>query len=411
MSSPASASSILAELVAAARRHRASGRHTTVLTVRYIAARTRELLPAAASAGLGWSDDGRWLELTGFYAADGTQITGGGEALGARLRKLEEDLAPYPTANLNNENRSTWRPFTADTADGEYRLIIGKVLAACDHGRPCGCEQPEPVTVSGVVMPGHEPDCPAGSPRTYAWTADDRLVTGTLADYARSWAASRDESLPGSEVSSEIRTWDAAYPVRTEALTATPDDDGCWIIRLSVPGERATVRVWALTCPALDAAPPLRAAQAAWPVPDPGPSYEGYVVYADGTRMCLHCYDGDHARCPDVLPPEEEHADGPLDGYNCCCDCSHGTGPAAKRAVTTRFFDARVERVPADEAAPCSDTYLLEAFGVGVLVRQRRTGSYVRVDTVQTAEPPLMPLEVEVSNSGESTYSGQSLYT
>lgn len=127
-----------------------------------------------------------------------------------------------------------------------------------------------PVPASGTC-PSNESG-PA-TPRTYAWTDDDRRVTGTLEDYARSYELAADESLPGRELSTEVRASDAAYQVRIEALSAVPDDDGCWPVRLSVPGEQVTVSVWALTCPCpLAAGVPI---PAAWTEPEPGSADEG----------------------------------------------------------------------------------------------------------------------------------------
>jgi hypothetical protein len=300
MNSPARGAGTFPALVAAARQHRASTRQVTLLTVRFIAERARAVLPDAAFVGLRWSAEGNWLELAGFFTDAETEITG--EAVRERLALLEADLMPAPVTNRDNEG--TWRPYTTDTApdgyvlDGEYRLIIAKALTATDPARPCGCPDAGPAVVAGVEIPRHDPDCSGAVLRTYAWMDDGRLVTGTLADYARAYALAADESLPAREISTEVRTWDAGYHVRAEALAAAPDDDGCWPIRLSVPGEQVTVSVWALTCPCPPA--PGGPASAGWPTPEPWPAYEGQVVFADGSHVSLQCYHGDHWRCPDI---------------------------------------------------------------------------------------------------------------
>ena len=53
---------------------------------------------------------------------------------------------------------------------------------------------------------------------------------------------------------------------------------------------------------------------------------------------------------------------------------------------------------------PASDAYTLEAFGVEIILRRRPGSTYIHVDTLHTAEVPVMPLEIEVNSSGETTY-------
>jgi hypothetical protein len=75
MNGPAGAGTFSA-LAAAARQHRASTRQVILLTVRFIAERARAVLPDAAAVGVRWSSEGSWLELAGFFTADGAEITG-----------------------------------------------------------------------------------------------------------------------------------------------------------------------------------------------------------------------------------------------------------------------------------------------------------------------------------------------
>jgi hypothetical protein len=152
MNSPTGAGTFSA-LAAAARQHRASTRQVTLLTVRFIAERARAVLPDAA-VGLRWSSEGSWLELAGFFTADGAEITGkrSGTPGFAHAR---------PRHNLDSDSKRTWRPYTTDTAadgcvlDGEYRLIIAKALTAADPARPCGCPDIGSAVVAGVEIPGH----------------------------------------------------------------------------------------------------------------------------------------------------------------------------------------------------------------------------------------------------------------
>jgi hypothetical protein len=74
------------------------------------------------------------------------------------------------------------------------------------------------------------------------------------------------------------------------------------------------------------------------------------------------------------------------------------------RPVSFRFYEANVGWVPSDADMPGSDAYSLEAFGVEIILRRRQGTTYIHVDTLHTAEPPVMPLEIEVNNSGETTY-------
>lgn len=101
-------------------------------------------------------------------------------------------------------------------------------------------------------MTGHQEGCEHALPRTYTWLDGGQTCTGTLADYAGSFAAGHDESLPAGELAQSIRDTaegGAVYTVRAVCLDDTPDQDGCWPVRLSVPGEQVTTTVWALSQP------------------------------------------------------------------------------------------------------------------------------------------------------------------
>jgi hypothetical protein len=82
---------------------------------------------------------------------------------------------------------------------------------------------------------------------------------------------------------------------------------------------------------------------------------------------------------------------------------AHEPGTPIRR-VSFRFSAALVGWVPSDADMPAGDAYSLEAFGVEVILRRRADTTYLHVDTLHTAEPPLMPLEVEVNNGGETSH-------
>jgi len=98
-----------------------------------------------------------------------------------------------------------------------------------------------------VLLTGHQAGCGQAEPRQYVWLWQEagQLVIGTLAQYAEAFATEHDDSLPSQGLSEELRTWDATYEVTAEPLADKPDHDGCWPVRLSVPGEQVTTRVWA----------------------------------------------------------------------------------------------------------------------------------------------------------------------
>ena len=83
---------------------------------------------------------------------------------------------------------------------------------------------------------------------------------------------------------------------------------------------------------------------------------------------------------------------GPLDGNYCeCPGCpDHSAAPAS--------------RYPATAEHPDSDMYAVEVLGLRVMVRRRAGGSCIHVDTRRTAEQPVMPLDVEVNDSGTVSY-------
>ena len=137
-------------------------------------------------------------------------------------------------------------------------------------------------------------------------------------------------------------------------------------------------------------------------------TYEGHMVFADSTIVSLQCLEGRHSECPDTTPPGEERDDGgPFGGYFCECGAcpAHATAQRdASRPVATRFYDALITRYPPDADMPHSPVYVLDVLGLSTLVRRRAETSYVHIDTQELPGPPLMPLEVEVNNGGETTY-------
>jgi hypothetical protein len=116
----------------------------------------------------------------------------------------------------------------------------------------CPCPPGAQTTATRVTVTGHQDGCANALPRTYTWLDGDQTCTGTLADYAESFAISHDESLPAAgELAESIRdtAQDTIYTVQAVCLDGTPDQDGCWLVGLSVPGEQVTVPVWALSQP------------------------------------------------------------------------------------------------------------------------------------------------------------------
>jgi hypothetical protein len=123
--------------------------------------------------------------------------------------------------------------------------------SAPDPAGRCPCPPGAQTTAARVTVTGHQDGCANALPRTYTWLDGGRTCTGTLADYAESFAISHDESLPAGELAESIRdtAQDTVYTVQAVCLDETPDQDGCWLVRLSVPGEQVTVTVWALSQP------------------------------------------------------------------------------------------------------------------------------------------------------------------
>ncbi|MGH3193093.1 MAG: hypothetical protein ACRDOL_38745 [Streptosporangiaceae bacterium] len=115
----------------------------------------------------------------------------------------------------------------------------------------CQCPPGAQATAGQVTMTGHQDRCPNAVPRVYTWLDGEQRCTGTLADYAASFAVDRDESLPGGDLATAIRdtSQGTLHMVRAVCLEDAPDRDGCWQVRLSVPGEQVTVAVWALSQP------------------------------------------------------------------------------------------------------------------------------------------------------------------
>jgi hypothetical protein len=154
------------------------------------------------------------------------------------------------------------------------------------------------------------------------------------------------------------------------------------------------------------------AAQLATGQPGPQPpaarTYEGHVVFADGTKLSLQCHEGRHGECPDTTPAGQEYGStGPFGGHFCeCPGCpDHAVHQAAStRPVATHFYSALLTRFPADAEMPHSAMYVLDLFGLSIIARRRADSSYVHIDTQELSEPPRMPLEVEVNNGGEATY-------
>ncbi len=155
----------------------------------------------------------------------------------------------------------------------------------------------------------------------------------------------------------------------------------------------------------LDAA--LARRKAAGPCQLPGREYQGHVTYADGTRISLQCLEENHQHCPDVADGGNGRT-GPLDGCRCECQgCGHpATGNRPAGPVTFRFFGAVIQWFPPDEGMPHSPMFVMDALGLSILARQREAASYVHIDTLETAEAPLLPLAVEVDNGGEATHRG-----
>jgi len=251
-----------AELGAIRARRRRESERIALLSVQLIAAQVREALPEAATVGLGLADEDSSRFPDGYYTATGEQIgriadgaqTGGPE-LAALLEALNTAIRDWCT-NLDDGNRPAWEPFTSDLDPQagtvldywELRLDIVGVLAAREGSQPpCGCPASAQATVDGVLLTGHQAGCGRAQPRQYIWRLAEtgQLVAGNLAWYGRDFATEHDDSLPSRGLGEELRTWDAAYELTVEPLASKPDEEGCWPVRLSVPGEAVTTRVWA----------------------------------------------------------------------------------------------------------------------------------------------------------------------
>ena len=259
---PPGVADVQAELAASRARRRRDSQRVALLSVQLIAAQVRAALPEAATVGLSEADEDSSRFPDGYYTATGDEIglTADGlqaasPELAALLLALTEAIRPWCT-NLNDGNRPAWEPFTSDLDPKagtrldfwQLRLDIAGVLAAREGTRArCGCPAPARTTVGGVLLTGHQAGCGQAEPRQYVWLWQEagQLVIGTLAQYAEAFATEHDDSLPSQGLSEELRTWDATYEVTAEPLADKPDHDGCWPVRLSVPGEQVTARVWA----------------------------------------------------------------------------------------------------------------------------------------------------------------------
>jgi len=244
------------------RRSRAVNGLMAMLSLRAIAACVRAVLPAAATVGLRWSEHGLFLEQAGYFGQQGQclDLDDEGAPLGdqefrASVGQLTERISVF-CRNLNEANVHVWSQLTSDAAafgtilDGEYRLDIGKTLASAEPARACSCPVGSHAITSGVTVAGHKAGCPDGrEPRLYVWHEGIELSTGTLADYGQAFEIAHDDSLPTGDISEEIRTWDADFPVQAWCLDDKPDRDGCWPVRLSVPGEQVTVHIWSCSQP------------------------------------------------------------------------------------------------------------------------------------------------------------------
>jgi hypothetical protein len=120
------------------------------------------------------------------------------------------------------------------------KVAAPAVAEACSHGCPADAQ----TAAGGVLMTGHTDDCPA-EPRQYVWLHSGLMETGTLAQYGRAYEFEHcGLGEPGS-LGTELRTWQASYEVTVEPGDEPPSDDGCVLVRLSVPGEEVFVRAWA----------------------------------------------------------------------------------------------------------------------------------------------------------------------
>jgi hypothetical protein len=75
------------------------------LSLRAIACRVRDVLPAAATVGLTWSENGDWLNSTRCYTADGDELVSEATDL------LDDRIGDYCVC-LTSSNQPTWAPFT-----------------------------------------------------------------------------------------------------------------------------------------------------------------------------------------------------------------------------------------------------------------------------------------------------------
>jgi hypothetical protein len=249
-----------ARLKSAAARYRSANVQVATFSAKAIAAIVRAALPQAAMVGLAWSGNGPYLDTAGYFTAAGQRIgftADGAEAgdprLTEQLRALDDDIG-ICCRNLDDTNQGTWEQYLTDQApggyvlDGEYRLIIDQVLRADAAAQTCGCPPGTQATAGGVLMTGHTQECASAEPRLYVWLESGTLTTGTLAGYGRAWALAHGDSPPGAGLGDELRTWDASYPVQiqVEGRDDNRGQDGCWPVRVSVPGEQVTVRARSL---------------------------------------------------------------------------------------------------------------------------------------------------------------------
>jgi hypothetical protein len=114
--------------------------------------------------------------------------------------------------------------------------------ARCERGCPPDAQ----TRVGGILLTGHRLQCGALRLRQYVWqdaaglTADG-LAVGDLADYGAAFAETYRHGRPG--VSTQIRTWDAAYQVETEVVFRD-EESGQLQVRLAVPGEEVIVDIY-----------------------------------------------------------------------------------------------------------------------------------------------------------------------
>jgi hypothetical protein len=167
----------------------------------------------------------------------------------ARYESVAENEKRWPAGEGGLDFNEPTEIEVAATA-AEALHVISRWISGEPPGpapAPCSCPVGAvSVRADPVEVTGHTAECSHGRPRQYVWLEDGLLATGNLAAYGEAFTTAHSGIGPDGGIGWELRTWDGgSYQLQVEPLDERPGHDGCCRVRLSVPGEAVTARVWA----------------------------------------------------------------------------------------------------------------------------------------------------------------------